>query len=47
MNPRKQQETPKVVRHGRRLLLRLPRAYPHALAFLAALQRLRLLPTFA
>jgi len=37
----------KVVRHGRRLLLRLPRAYPHALAFLAALQRLRLLPTFA
>ena len=37
----------KVVRHGRRLLLRLPRAYPHALAFLAALQRLRLFPTFA
>jgi hypothetical protein len=37
----------KVVRHGRRLLLRLPRAYPHAMAFLAALQRLRLLPTFA
>ena len=34
----------KVVRHARRLVLRLPRAYPHAEAFIAALERLRALP---
>lgn len=37
----------KVVRHGRRLHLRLPRAYAHASAFIAALERLRALPVFA
>jgi hypothetical protein len=37
----------KVVRHGRRLKLRLPRAYPHAQAFIDALVTLRGLPTFA
>ena len=37
----------KVVRTGRRLVLRLPRAYRHAHAFIAALARLRELPRFA
>ena len=37
----------KVVRHGRRLYLRLPRAYAHARAFVEALDRLRALPVFA
>jgi hypothetical protein len=37
----------KVVRHGRRLQLRLPRAYAHAKAFIAALAQLRALPHFA
>lgn len=37
----------KVVRHGRRLVLRLPRAYAHAEAFIDAIKRLRTLPTFA
>jgi hypothetical protein len=37
----------KVVRTGRRLVLRLPRAYRHAEAFVAALGTLRALPTFA
>lgn len=37
----------RVVRTGRRLLLRLPRAYPHAAAFIEALARLRRLPVFA
>ena len=37
----------KVVRSGRRLLLRLPAAYRHADAFIAALARLRELPRFA
>jgi len=34
----------KVVRSGQRLLLRLPGAYRHAEAFIAALERLRMLP---
>ncbi len=37
----------KVVRHGRRLILRLPGAYAHARAFINALAALRRLPTFA
>ncbi len=37
----------RVVRTGRRLFLRLPRAYPHAAAFIEALARLRRLPVFA
>ena len=37
----------KVVRRGRRLLLRLPAAYRHAEAFIAALARLRMLPRYA
>ena len=37
----------KVVRTGRRIVLRLPRAYRHAQAFIAALARLRALPRFA
>ena len=37
----------RVVRSGRRLHLRLPRAYRHAQAFIAALGKLRALPTFA
>ncbi|MGH9103059.1 MAG: IS1380 family transposase [Acidimicrobiales bacterium] len=37
----------KVVRTGRRTVLRLPRAYRHAGAFIAALRRLRALPRFA
>jgi hypothetical protein len=37
----------KVVGHGRRLILRLPRAYPHARGFINALAALRKLPTFA
>ena len=36
----------KVVRTGRRLVLRLPRAYRHAATFIAALARLRALPRF-
>ena len=37
----------RVVRSARRLHLRLPRAYRHARAFIAALGKLRVLPTFA
>jgi len=37
----------KVVRSGRRIVLRLPRAYRYAQAFIAALDRLRALPHFA
>ncbi|MDQ2827160.1 MAG: IS1380 family transposase [Actinomycetota bacterium] len=37
----------RVVRSGRRLFLRLPRAYAHAGAFIEALARLRRLPVFA
>lgn len=37
----------RVVRTGRRLVLRLPRAYQHADAFIEALARLRRLPVFA
>ncbi len=37
----------RVVRSGRRLYLRLPRAYAHADAFIEALARLRRLPAFA
>lgn len=37
----------RVVRTGRRLVLRLPRAYAHAAAFVEALGRLRRLPAFA
>ncbi len=37
----------RVVRTSRRLHLRLPRAYRHANAFIAALKRLRALPMFA
>lgn len=37
----------RVVRTGRRLILRLPRAYPHAAEFIEALARLRALPVFA
>ncbi|MGH9268412.1 MAG: transposase, partial [Acidimicrobiales bacterium] len=37
----------RVVRTGRRLVLRLPRAYAHAGAFIEALARLRALPVFA
>ena len=37
----------RVVRSGRRLHLRLPRAYRHAEAFIAALSKLRALPRFA
>jgi hypothetical protein len=37
----------RVVRSARRLHLRLPRAYRHAGAFIAALGKLRALPTFA
>ena len=37
----------KVVRRGRRLLLRLPAAYRHTDAFIAALDRLRMLPRYA
>ncbi len=37
----------RVVRTGRRTVLRLPRAYAHATAFIAALARLRELPAFA
>ena len=37
----------RVVRTSRQLHLRLPRAYRHAKAFIAALERLRALPTFA
>ena len=37
----------KVVRTGRRIVLRLPRAYRHAQAFIVALARLRALPRFA
>lgn len=37
----------RVVRHARKLRLRLPRAYPHADTFLKALTRIRALPAFA
>ncbi len=37
----------RVVRSGRRLYLRLPRAYAHVAAFMEALARLRRLPVFA
>jgi len=37
----------KVVRSGRRLLLRLPGAYRHAEAHIAALERSRMLPRYA
>jgi hypothetical protein len=37
----------RVVTSGRRLYLRLPRAYAHAAAFIEALARLRRLPAFA
>ena len=37
----------KVVRHGRRLILRLPGAYARARASINALAALRRLPTFA
>jgi hypothetical protein len=37
----------RVVRTGRRIYLRLPRAFRHASAFVTALKRLRALPTFA
>lgn len=37
----------RVVRSGRRLILRLPRAYAHAGVFIKALARLRELPVFA
>jgi len=37
----------RVVRTGRRLVLRLPRAYQHATAFIEALARVRRLPVFA
>jgi len=37
----------RVVRSGRRLILGLPRAYPHAAAFIGAVARLRTLPVFA
>ncbi len=37
----------RVVRHAGRLLLRLPRAYAHAAAFIEALTRIRRLPVFA
>jgi hypothetical protein len=37
----------RVVRTGRRIHLRLPRAYRHATAFMAAVTRLRALPMFA
>jgi hypothetical protein len=37
----------RVVRSGRRLHLRLPRAYRHTSAFIAALGKLRALPTFS
>jgi hypothetical protein len=37
----------RVVRTGRRIYLRLPRAYRHADAFITALRRLRTLPMFA
>lgn len=37
----------RIIRTGRRLILRLPRAYRHAGAFIAALNRLRALPAFA
>ncbi len=36
----------RVVRSGRRLVLRLPRAYAHATAFIEAVARLRRLPVF-
>ena len=37
----------RVTRRGRQIHLRLPRAYPHARAFIAAIKRLRALPAFA
>lgn len=37
----------RVVRSGRRLYLRLSRAYEHAAVFIAALERIRALPAFA
>jgi len=37
----------RVVRHAGRLVVRLPRAYAQADAFIAALTRLRRLPVFA
>ncbi|MDQ4133235.1 MAG: IS1380 family transposase [Actinomycetota bacterium] len=37
----------RVVTHGRRLVLRLPRAYTYAAAFIEALTRIRALPAFA
>jgi hypothetical protein len=37
----------RVVRTSRRIYLRLPRAYRHATAFIRALERLRMLPTFS
>ena len=37
----------RIVRSGRRIRLRLPRAYRHAEAFIAALGKLRALPSFA
>ncbi|MDA8287881.1 MAG: transposase [Actinomycetota bacterium] len=37
----------RVTRRGRQIRLRLPRAYPHAGAFIAAMTRLRALPAFA
>jgi len=37
----------RLVRHARRLELRLPRAYAHAAAFIEALTRIRRLPVFA
>jgi hypothetical protein len=37
----------RVITTGRRLVLRLPRAYTHAAAFIAALTRIRRLPAFA
>lgn len=36
----------RVVRSGRRLRLKLPRSYPHAGAFIAALARIHALPAF-
>jgi hypothetical protein len=37
----------RVTRRGRQIHLRLPRAYPHARTFIAAMVRLRALPAFA
>ena len=37
----------RVVRTGRQIILRLPRAYRHADSFIAALGKLRALPSYA